>query len=85
MNLSDMQKRLQAPFPAHMISWKPATLNRDRSRALLLAHIDARAVQDRLDAICPACGTPKSKPGWARCWAVRLPASSRSAPVRSTR
>lgn len=54
MNLSDMQQHLQAPFPAHMISWKPATLSRDRSRALLLAHIDARAVQDRLDAVCPA-------------------------------
>jgi hypothetical protein len=53
MNLSDMQQRLQAPFPAHMVNWKPATLSRDRSRALLLAHIDARAVQDRLDAICP--------------------------------
>lgn len=53
MNLSDMQKRLQAPFPAHMIAWKPATLTKDRSRALLLAHIDARAVQDRLDAVCP--------------------------------
>ncbi len=53
MNLSDMQKRLQAPFPAHMVSWKPAALTKDRSRALLLAYIDARAVQDRLDAICP--------------------------------
>ncbi|GGR45657.1 hypothetical protein GCM10008959_03600 [Deinococcus seoulensis] len=54
MNLGDVQPRLQAPFPAHVVSWKPAALSRDRSRALLLAHIDARAVQDRLDAICPA-------------------------------
>ena len=53
MKLSDVQKRLQAPFPAHLVSWKPAAYNKDRSRALLLAHIDARAVQDRLDAICP--------------------------------
>ncbi|MHA0044249.1 Rad52/Rad22 family DNA repair protein [Deinococcus sp. PEB2-63] len=53
MNLSDVLKRLQAPFPAHMVAWKPAAYSRDRSRALLLAHIDARAVQDRLDAICP--------------------------------
>ncbi|GAA0508672.1 hypothetical protein GCM10008937_15640 [Deinococcus depolymerans] len=53
MNLGDVQQRLQAPFPAHMVNWKTVTLSKDRSRALLLAHIDARAVQDRLDAICP--------------------------------
>ncbi|MDO4245060.1 MAG: single-stranded DNA-binding protein DdrA [Deinococcus sp.] len=53
MKLSDVQKRLQAPFPAHMVSWKPASFNAERTRAMLLAHVDARAVQDRLDAICP--------------------------------
>ena len=53
MKLSDVQKRLQAPFPAHMVMWKPGVITKDRKRALLLAHIDARAVQDRLDAICP--------------------------------
>ncbi|AWN23146.1 single-stranded DNA-binding protein [Deinococcus irradiatisoli] len=53
MKLSDVQKRLQAPFPTHLVNWKPASFNKERSRALLLAHIDARAVQDRLDAICP--------------------------------
>ena len=53
MKLSDVQKRLQAPFPAHTVSWKPAAFNAERTRALLLAHVDARAVQDRLDAVCP--------------------------------
>ena len=53
MKLSDVQRRLQAPFPAHQVNWKPQSFTRDRKRALLLAHIDARAVQDRLDAICP--------------------------------
>lgn len=53
MKLSDVQKRLQAPFPAHTVSWKPAAYNADRTRALMLAHVDARTVQDRLDAICP--------------------------------
>lgn len=53
MQLSDVQKRLQAPFPAHVVAWKPAAFNKERTRAMLLAHIDARAVQDRLDAICP--------------------------------
>jgi len=40
-----------------MVAWKPAAYSRDRSRALMLAHIDARAVQDRLDAICPDAWT----------------------------
>ncbi|AWT34519.1 single-stranded DNA-binding protein [Deinococcus actinosclerus] len=51
MKLADVEKRLKAPFPAHMIHWKPSAFSRDRSRALMLAHIDARAVQDRLDAV----------------------------------
>ena len=53
MNLGDVQKRLQAPFPANLVAWKPGAFSRDRSRAMMMAHIDARAVQDRLDAICP--------------------------------
>lgn len=57
MKLSDVQKRLQAPFPAHMVMWKPGVISKDKRRALMLAHIDARAVQDRLDAICPDAWT----------------------------
>ncbi|GAA3995374.1 single-stranded DNA-binding protein DdrA [Deinococcus rubellus] len=53
MKLSDVSKRFQAPLPAREIHWKPASFNRERTRALLLAHIDARAVQDRLDTVCP--------------------------------
>ena len=53
MKLSDVQRRLQAPFSTHQVNWRPATFNKERSRALLLAYVDARAVQDRLDAICP--------------------------------
>ena len=53
MKLSDVQRRLQAPFSAHLVGWKPTAFSKDRSRALLLAYVDARTVQDRLDAICP--------------------------------
>ena len=52
MKLSDVQKRLQAPFPAHLVGWKPQSFTKDRSRALLLAYVDARDVQDRLDRVC---------------------------------
>ncbi len=53
MKLSDVQKRLEMPFPAHLVGWKPQALTKDRTRALLVAYVDARAVQSRLDAICP--------------------------------
>ena len=53
MKLSDIQKRLQAPFPAHMVSWKPGALTRDKTRAMMMAFVDARAVMDRLDNTCP--------------------------------
>lgn len=53
MKLSDIQKRLQAPFPAHLVTWKPGSMNKEKTRALMMAFIDARAVMDRLDAICP--------------------------------
>jgi hypothetical protein len=53
MKLSDVQRRLQAPFSAHLVGWRAAAFNKDRTRAMLLAYVDARAVQDRLDAICP--------------------------------
>lgn len=53
MKLSDVQKRLQAPFPTHLVGWRAAAFNAERNRALLLAYVDARAIQDRLDAICP--------------------------------
>lgn len=53
MKLSDVQNRLQNPFPAHVVGWKPGSMNKEKTRALMMAFIDARAVMDRLDAICP--------------------------------
>ena len=52
-HLSQVQRRLQAPFPSHLVGWKPQAFTKDRGRALLVAYVDARAVQDRLDAVCP--------------------------------
>lgn len=53
MKLIDIQKQLAAPFPAHLVQWKPGAFSRDKKRALMMAHLDARAVMDRLDALCP--------------------------------
>lgn len=53
MQLSDVQRRLAAPFPGHEVAWKPQAVSKDKKRALMVAYVDARAVMDRLDAVCP--------------------------------
>ena len=52
MKLTDVQRRLQAPFSTHLIRWG-RFVNMDRTSVLLTARIDVRTVHDRLDAICP--------------------------------
>ena len=40
---------LLRPFPAGMVGWKAQTVTKAGDRALAVAYVDARAVQDRLD------------------------------------
>lgn len=51
MKAEDITK-LAAPFPRNAISWRAQTLNREGTKALALAYIDARDVMDRLDEVC---------------------------------
>lgn len=51
-NLTKILEELKKPFhPAH-VTWKPGSLNEDRTKALALAYADLRAYQNRLDEIC---------------------------------
>lgn len=43
---------LTAPFPADAVSWRVGSTNRDKTKGMALAFIDARDVMDRLDAVC---------------------------------
>lgn len=52
MNLEDLKK----PFPPEAISWRVGSTNADKSKGMALAYIDARDVQDRLDAVCGVAG-----------------------------
>jgi hypothetical protein len=40
---------LRAPFPAEERHWRAGATNKKGTKALALAHINARAVMDRLD------------------------------------
>lgn len=44
--------KLKEPFPYDDVKWRPGATNREKTKALALAFIDARAVMDRLDDVC---------------------------------
>lgn len=48
MNLDDLRK----PFQPEAISWRVGSTNADKTKGMALCYIDARDVQDRLDAVC---------------------------------
>ncbi|MDE2106143.1 MAG: DNA repair protein Rad52, partial [Patescibacteria group bacterium] len=43
---------LAAPFPPQDIDWRPGSTNKDKTKAMALAYLNARAVMDRLDEVC---------------------------------
>ena len=43
---------LRAPFPPELISWRVGATNKDKTRGIALAYIDARDVMQRLDDVC---------------------------------
>lgn len=45
-------EKLRAPFPPDRISWRVGSTNRDKTKGMALAYIDARDVMERLDAVC---------------------------------
>jgi hypothetical protein len=44
-------QRLSALFDVRELSYKPQAVSKDRTRALAIWYVDARAVMDRLDAV----------------------------------
>lgn len=49
-------KALTAPFHPDDIHWRVGATNKDKTKGLALAYMDARAVMDRLDAVCEPAG-----------------------------
>lgn len=45
-------KSLSAPFDPSEISWRVGSTTKDKAKGMALAYLDARAVMDRLDAVC---------------------------------
>lgn len=53
---------LAAPFPPELVSWRPGATNRDKSKAMALAYIDARDVMGRFDDVCGPAGWQRRHP-----------------------
>jgi hypothetical protein len=52
--LTDLIARLSEPFPPEAISWRVGATNRDKTKGIALAYLDARDVMRRLDEVNPA-------------------------------
>lgn len=50
--MSGIFERLSAPFDPAVISWRPGSTNKDKTKAKALAYLDARDVMRRLDEVC---------------------------------
>ena len=55
---------LSAPFPAESIDWRVGSTNKDKTKGMALAYVDARTVMDRLDTIC---GTENWQANYTPC------------------
>ena len=40
------------PFAAEEIDWRVGSVNKEKTKGMALAYMDARAVMDRLDGVC---------------------------------
>lgn len=49
--MSYIFQKLAAPFPPHLISWRVGATNKDKTKGLALAFIDARDVMRRLNEV----------------------------------
>lgn len=48
----DLFSALSEPFPSEEIEWRVGSTNKDKTKCLPLCYVDARAVMERLDAVC---------------------------------
>lgn len=54
--MNDIYERLKAPFPPDAVSWRVGSTNKEKTKGMALAYIDARDVMNRLDEVCGPAG-----------------------------
>jgi hypothetical protein len=56
--MEDLIKKLTAPFPLSSVGFKPQAVNKEKTSAMAVTYIDARAVAERLDEVFPLAWYP---------------------------
>jgi hypothetical protein len=54
--------KLRAPFNPDRVSWRVGSTNKEKTKGMALAYVDARDVMDRLDEVCGPAGWQCSYP-----------------------
>ena len=67
MKLDEMVKELSKPFPKESIHWRVGATNRDKTKGISLAYIDARDLMDRLDQVVGAANWQNKYDGNGLC------------------
>lgn len=67
MNLNEAVKELAKPFPKESIHWRVGATNRERTKGIALAYIDARDLMDRLDQVVGAANWQNKYDGNGLC------------------
>lgn len=60
--MTDIFKQLAAPFPPDLVSWRVGSMNKDKTKGMALAYIDARDVMGRLDEVVGPAGWQATYP-----------------------
>ena len=68
MNLFE---QLKAPFPVNRVSWRVGSVKKDKTKAMLLAYIDARDVMQRLDEVVGPAMWQNRYP-FEGCWDIGI-------------
>jgi hypothetical protein len=55
-HVKELATALAVPFDPGEVRWKPQTVSKDQKRALAVAYVDARVIQDRLDEVLGVMG-----------------------------
>jgi hypothetical protein len=70
MKWEEIKPLLAAPFPVESIHWRVGATNKEKTKGIALAYVDARDVMKRLDDVCGAhwqCRYPLSDDGLLIC------------------
>jgi hypothetical protein len=62
MDAAEIFKALSAPFPPEKVSWRVGSTNKEKTKAMALAYIDARDVMDRLDTVVTPAAWSRKHP-----------------------